>query len=90
MLTGLVLRFRRSPLRSIIEVVFIGRQEWLRFSDKRFVMGNEVTLYDSFKESVVLELPGAIGLLCNDRRIGDGALEQEKSLGSSLPLTLTK
>ncbi len=90
MLTGLVLRFRRSPLRSIIEVVDIGRRDWCRSSDRRFVMGKEVTLYDRLKDSVVLELLRAIELLCSDRRVGDGALEQEKSLAGNLPLTLTK
>ena len=89
MLTGLVLRFRRSPLRSIIEVVDIGRRDWCR-SSRRFMMGTEVTLYDRLKGSVVLELLGAIELLCSDRRVGDGALEQEKSLAGNLPLTLTK
>jgi hypothetical protein len=53
-------------------------------------MGKEVTLYDRLKDSVVLELLGAIELLCSDRRVGDGALEQEKSLAGNLPLTLTK
>lgn len=67
----------------------MGRREWCRSSDKRFAMGNEVTLYDRFKEIVVLELLGAIELLCNDRRTGDGALEQERSLPGSRPLNLT-
>lgn len=74
----------------MMEVVEIQRREGCCFSDKRFVMRNEVTLYARQEECATVDLLGATELLCNDRRFGDGALEQGKSLAGSLPLTLAK
>ncbi len=73
-----------------MEVLDIVRRQRCRSSDRRFAMGNEVTLYDRFKRCIVVELLEAIELLCNDRRVGDGALDQKESLAGNLPLTLTR